>query len=197
MNFPNDDKISSPFRIDAFIAAANPVSVSGQGKVTLGAGPLDFDAITEIKGIELADFTYLFPNTKVSVASGQASAKVVSQCRRNYVESNQHVEIKGLKLAGKGGFLGKMVLGMPSGAVVKFLEDKQGFMVFDFKVSGEINNLKANPKEIIGAAFTRSFREKFSGSILDVGQEIRQGVDQGVKQGVQNIGGGLKGIFNK
>lgn len=188
LNFPNERKVSSPLRIDATIAAAHPVSISSRGNITLAAGPLDFDATTEITGIELANFTYLFPDTKVSVSSGQASVKAISQCRQNYLDSNQRVEIRGLKLTGKGGFLGKTVLGFPSAAVVKFLENKQGGLILDFKVTGEINKLKTNLKEAVSAAFTRSFRENLGGPIMDIARVIGQNV-QNIGS---NLGGGLK-----
>jgi uncharacterized protein involved in outer membrane biogenesis len=188
LNFPNERNVPSPLRIDTTIAAAHPVSVSSRGNITLAAGPLDFDATTKITGIELADFTYLFPATKVSVSSGQANVNAVSRCRQNYLDSNQHVEIRGLKLAGKGGFLGQTVFGLPSAAVVKFLEDKQGALVLDFKVSGEVGKLKANLKETVSTAFTRSFRENLGGPILD----IARGIGQNVRNIGSNLGGGLK-----
>lgn len=189
LNFPNEQKVSSPFRIDADISAAHPVSVSSRGNITLAAGRLDFDATTEIAGIELADFTYFFPNTRVSVSSGQASVKAVSQCRQNYLDSSQRVEIRSLKLIGKGGFSDNMVLGLPSTAVVKFLENKQGNLILDFKITGETNKLKTNLKEAVGASFTRSFRESLGSSVM--------GVFRGTEQDVQDIGSSLGGGIKK
>ena len=192
LNFPNESKVPSPFRIDATIAAAHPVSISSRGNITLAAGPLAFDATTEITGIELADFTYLFPDTKTSVSSGQASVKAVSQCRQNYLDSNQHVEIRGLKLTGKSGSLGKTVLGLPSPAVVKSLENKQGALVLDFKITGKTDNLKTNLKEVVSAAFTPSFRATLGSYILN----MPRGIGQNVQNVGSAVGGGLKKTGN-
>ncbi|MFA5394351.1 MAG: AsmA family protein [Candidatus Ratteibacteria bacterium] len=189
LNFPNERKVSSPLKMDATITAAHPVSISSRGNITLAAGSLDFDTTSEFKGIELADFTYLFPDTKVSVSSGQASVKAVSRCRQNYLDSNQRVEIRGMKLVGKGGFLGNAVLGLPSASVVKLLENKQGVLAVDFKVTGEINKLKTNLKEVVSAAFIRSFREKLVGYIMNM--------PRGIGQNVQNIGSNLGGGLRK
>ncbi|HNS48286.1 MAG TPA: DUF748 domain-containing protein [bacterium] len=200
LNFPNEERLESPFKTQAVIETVNPVPVAVRGRIVAGAGPLDFDASTEIRGVNLADFAYLYPAAPISITAGRADVRAEARCRQNDLESRQHLEIRGLKLAGSGGFFKKTLLGLPAAAAVKFLEDREGALSLDFEVKGTVNELKSDLKEAIAASFSRAFREKFGRPILAVDRLIggaARGLGTGIGGGLRKAGKGISNLMGR
>ena len=131
--------------------------------------------------MELADFAYLFPDSKVIINSGRASILSQAKCSDNYLDSTQMVHTVNLKMVGKkSSLLSKTFVGVPTAILIKFIQDKNGVLDFEFKVTGNLNQLKADLKGTIGGAVAKSLRGKM-GSVWPIARDI-------VKEGAQKTG---------
>ena len=102
----------------------------------------------------------------------------------------------------EGGFLGKTVLGLPANAFIKVLQDEKGYLNFDFKVTGNLNNLKVNAKEAIGKAIAKSIKDKIGGRIIELGTTaVKEMGGKIIEKGKEAITTkteeSIKGIFDK
>ena len=202
VNIPNEKNISSPFSLKGIIASPHPATIESKGKGIFLGGPISFQAKTRIKKITIGDFDYLYPKSPVIVKEGNVSVNSDAKCKNNYLDSQQHVEIKKLKIASKkGGLLGKTVLGLPANTFVKVLQDEKGYLNFDFKVTGNLNNLKVNAKEAIGKAIAKSIKDKIGGRIIELGttavKEMGGKIIETGKEITTKTEESIKGIFDK
>ncbi len=187
---PNPNQNSSPFAVSGIVGAGRPAKFQVDGQVVLAAAALKFQAHSKLEGLELADYTYLFPKSAITVNSGRAWVDADTSCVNNYIVSKQQATVKDLKVkAKKGHILSATFLGLPATAITKILANK-GYINFDFTVQGYTNDLKANPKEIIGSAVSKGLHAKFGGGIPKAGQMVGGGIEKvgaGIKNSVKKI----------
>ena len=205
VNIPNEKNISSPFSLKGIIASPHPATVESKGKGIFLGGPISFQAKTRIKKITINDFNYLYPKSPMVIKKGNAFVNSDAKCKNNYLNSQQHVEIKKLKITSKkGGLLGETVLGLPADAFIKVLQDEKGYLTFDFEVTGNLNNLKVNAKEAIGKAIAKSIKDKIGARIIEVAKRLGETIKKSagkIKETGEEITTkaeeSIKGIFDK
>ena len=189
VNIPNEKNISSPFSLKGIIASPHPATIESKGEGIFLGGPISFQAKTRIKKIAINDFNYLYPKSAMVVKEGNAFVNSDAKCKNNYLNSQQHVEIKKLKIATKkGDFFGKTVLGLPANAFVKVLQDEKGCLTFDFEVTGNLNNLKVNAKEAIGKAIAKSIKDKIGARIIEVAKRLGTTAVKEIKGKIKETG---------
>jgi len=192
VNIPNDKNIPSQFNISGIIASSNPATIKSNGEGVFLGGPISFNAKTKIEKISLGDFSYLYPETPVMIKEGQVWVDSDAECKKNYLISKQHVEIKNLKIDSKGGFVKKTLLGLPANGFVKFLEDKNGYLNFDFEISGNLNNLKINIKETIEQAVAKSIKDKIGSNVIETAEKL----GENLKKTGEKAGKSIKNVFD-
>ncbi|HRR95328.1 MAG TPA: AsmA family protein [Candidatus Ratteibacteria bacterium] len=192
VNIPNDKNIPSQFNISGIIASSNPATIKSNGEGVFLGGPISFKAKTKIEKISLGDFLYLYPDIPVMIKEGQVWVDSDAECKKNYLISKQHVEIKNLKIDSKGGFVKKTLLGLPANGFVKFLEDKNGYLNFDFEISGNLNNLKINIKETIEQAVAKSIKDKIGSNVIETAEKL----GENLKKTGEKAGKSIKNVFD-
>ncbi len=189
VNIPNEKNIPSPFSLNGIIASPHPATIESKGKGIFLGEAISFQAKTRIKKIAINDFNYLCPKSAMVVKEGNAFVNSDAKCKNNYLNSEQHVEIKKLKIASKkGGLFGKTVLGLPADAFVKILQDEKGCLNFDFEVTGNLDNLKVNAKVAIGKAIAKSINDKIGARIIEVGKRLGTTAVKEIKGKIKETG---------
>ena len=196
VNIPNEKNTTSSFSLSGTIASAHPATIHSNGSGVFLAGPVSFQAETEIKKISPGDFDYLYPNTPVTIQEGTVYIHSDAECTRNYLIGNQHVQIRDLRIADKKeSFLGKTILGLPADGFAKILQDENNSLEFDFKVAGNLSNLKVDIKEVIGRAIAGSIKDKIGPRIMNLSKKA---IEESVKKiGSESVESVMKEIDTK
>ncbi len=187
---PNPDKIATEFSGSALLGTNHPAQINFYGTGLFGGNKLSFSAKSRITGLFLTDYTYLVPDSKATVKSGQATINSDMNCHNDYLNSYHHVVIRRLELAPKSGptFTGTL-MGAPANLLIKGIQDGKGRLNFDFNVSGRLTDLRVNVKFRIIQAVAKSLRDKLN---LD---EIGNSVSSTVKNTGNKVVNVLKRLF--
>lgn len=190
---PNIDREKSSFAITGTISSQNPAKFKTQGHGVFLNGLLDFTADTTVNNITLTDFKHLYPPSTLTVKSGTAWVTADTRCKRNYIISNQHVEVKKLKITSSNkSLLKNTFIGIPANLFAKILEDKNNMLNFDFQIKGPVSELKVNIKEAINHSIAQSLKNK----IKPAGSTDKK-VLKNIKKSGSKVKNSLKKLFKK
>lgn len=190
---PNKLRVRSPFEITGTILTKNPAHFKIIGSGVFLAGPVDFDSNTTIQNIVLTDYKHLYPPSNLTVKSGTATVRAETHCNRNYIVSNQHVEVNHLQVTSSNNSLIKNTfIGVPANIFAKILQDKKGMLDFDFQIKGYISDLKVNLKDSVNKSIAKSLKAKFAPIVS--GEKV---MIKSLKKGGSKAKNSFKKLFGK
>ena len=180
LSLPNKHDEKSPLKISAILDAEHPARMALFGNGILFAGPLTFQTEFSFEGFALADYRDLFPSSSFVVKDGVGTVRSKIACEKNMLTSEHHVEIERFAIGTKEGTgFGATLAGLPARIFVKFVQDGEGKLRFDFTVNGNMENLKVDMKGAIGRAVSKSLGEKMSSAD---GTTVPSVTNEGVKE---------------
>jgi len=156
----------------------------------------------ELRGVDLALLQpYLSKAAEVRIQKGALDLDLQSDVRKNRLKAPGKVSIANLEFApGKGGL--DTFMGMPRGAVLAFLKDKNDKITVNFALEGDINNPQFSLNEVFSTRLAASMAESLGVSIRGVAEGAgslgRKGADalgetvKGLGDSVQKLFGGAK-----
>jgi hypothetical protein len=165
VTLPNIRKDPSGFDLEGILSSRHPAKIFAHGDVTIGIAPITFTADTSLENIWIEDFSYLMPNSAVSLSSGIVNIESNFTCHGIYLENRNHIKIENLLLKEQGGLARKLFLGLPASAVVNLLKEENGTITLDFTVSGPFETLRTELKKAIAASLEKSFKQNFSNRV--------------------------------
>lgn len=157
--------------------------VQRDGKVSLhGWAELaskDSQVQAKLAGVDLVAFQpYLIKAAETGVKKGALDLDLKSTVKKNRLHAPGKVVLSGLELSG-----GKTFMGMPREAVVKVLKDKDGRIVAEFTLDGDIDDPKFSLNEkflaqvgIASANVLGISLEGLAGGIGSVGGSAAEGI---------------------
>jgi hypothetical protein len=145
---------------------------------------------TELRGVDLvAVQPYLSTAADVRVQRGLLDLDLQTEVRKNRLRAPGRLSIAGLELAPSQGMMGTF-MGVPRGAVLAFLKDKDNRIAMDFIIEGDINNPKFSLNEALSVRVASSMAKTLGVSI----QGVAEGVGMLGRKGADVMGGTAKGI---
>lgn len=165
--------------------------VQRDGKVTLKGwaeiASKDSEMRAQLAAVDLVAFQpYLIKAAETGVKKGALDLDLKSTVKKNRLHAPGKVTLSGLELA-----TGKTFMGMPREAVVSSMKDKNGRIVAEFTLDGDINDpkfsLNENMMAKVGAA---------AASVLGISLEgLASGIGSAGTSAAEGIGGALGKLF--
>jgi hypothetical protein len=152
----------------------------------------------ELRGVDLVLLQpYLSKAAEVRIQKGALDLDLQSDVRKNRLKAPGKVSIANLEFApGKGGL--DTFMGMPRGAVLAFLKDKNDKITVNFALEGDINNPQFSLNEVFSTRLAASMAESLGVSIRGVAEGAgslgRKGADV-VWEAAKGIGGAFQSLF--
>ncbi len=152
----------------------------------------------ELRGVDLVLLQpYLSKAAEVRIQKGALDLDLQSDVRKNRLKAPGKVSIANLEFApGKGGL--DTFMGMPRGAVLAFLKDKNDKITVNFALEGDINNPQFSLNEVFSTRLAASMAESLGVSIRGVAEGAgslgRKGADV-VGEAAKGIGGAFQSLF--
>ena len=147
---------------------------------------------TELRGVDLVALQpYLSTAADVRVQKGLLDLDIQSDVRKNRLRAPGRIAITGLELAPSQGMMGTF-MGVPRGAVLAFLKDKDNRIAMDFLIEGDVNNPQFSLNEAFSVRMAASMAKTLGVSI----QGVAEGVGVLGRKGAEAMGGTAKGIGN-
>ena len=145
------------------------------------------DLSTRLRGVDLIALQpYLIKATESGVRRGTMELDIKSKVRKNQLNAPGTITLSGLELASSGS---GTFMGVPRDAVVTSLKDRDGKIVVQFVLEGNLNDPKFSLNE--------SFAKRMGTSVAAVLGISIEGLARGVGGTAEGLGSVIKNLFGQ
>ncbi len=178
-------------------------SKTRHGKVNMsgwvGSGARDSSSRLVIANMDLVNLQpYLVKKGEARISQGTLDLSVTSEVRNNRLEGNGKMVIRDLEFAPSQSYLDTF-MGLPRGALIRFLQDHENAIHIDFTLAGDIRHPNFSLNEALATRIAAGMAAQLGVSLLGIAEGLealgRRGLE-GASGTAGAVGSLFRGLFN-